>query len=357
MTAAGTSLDLIGRRDAPLDTAPLDLDAELVALWAQLPPHLTPLHGRVPPAFDLEHAPRFSAHGQLVLTLTYQRGLLPEATASHRRDGQTAAAYLLGSVYILVHQKILGVVTPRTPTHEVTGAVTQLLSLAYSSVLEAAATYTPTRSCSVVSFMMTSLGFALPAAFDQTTRLGFMPPTWSRVAQVSRGVLVQATQEGRTLSMVQLQAETHARCQQWAADRLTPEDKLLPLEQQQVLSERRLVRQGFAAALRELPQIYPVMAPERWLDANHRTDNGTTAETLRDTIPGGDDPAEIVEAESDLALQRLFVALAMGPDDTRGDNDSLSPALQRVRAPHAQYAYLAPDVNSLITGIADSEGA
>lgn len=331
--------------------------------------------------------PELSPESQALLVQAYQQaarvrraleeGLVPSELEAEARAlvarGERCTEYLLGAVFRLVRSRVWERASKRLGEKWAGEVLRELLSGASATVLEAAASFDPKKGPTFASWVVERLDHELPGQMGQHGRLGSMPQTWSRLARIAHHVIPELTEElGRQPSTAEVGAVLLQRCQVWAEEHLTEEQKLLPAEERSVLATEKLKKQGMLKALKELPEIIAAMQPELGLEAP----TGEGGGGLGDIVAGGVDPEAYAFADAEVAeysqvlgagmgnLGRVeqemvltYLGLADGEEWTfrRIAQRYGVPDLQvrhlvrdaeaRLKAPHAQYSYLCEDVD------------
>lgn len=154
-----------------------------------------------------------------------------------------------------------------------------------------------------------------------------LSPSWARLKRIAAVRIPQlATELGRTPSETEIKEALLERCMAWAEEKLTPEQRLLPLEEREAIKTFKLRKQGMLGGIEALPHLLMVSGTVGSLDVSVGDDNSMTVADF--LVSGMVDPLEAVtqqqlstELEAMLAdlpeRERTIIQLRFGFDNQK----------------------------------------
>lgn len=270
---------------------------------------------------------------------------------------------LLAGVHRLIRQIVAEKVVARYGNRWGETLMEDVLAEAYAVAIDAAAGYDPSRGTPFAPYVAQRIRGAVGDAAFRYAASGTMNTSWQRLGRISAAVehALQAELQ-RPPTDAELQAAVEAETRRWADDRIP--DEVTGDEREEAI-RAKLVKQGTAGALADLPEIRRISSGEVSLDlpVGDGSENGTTLASFVAPTAGSD---QQVEQDSDVARLHAVLRLALAGMDPElasrvvsrlegDDSDGRGTAAVAVRGlrtrlagPHLQYAALAPHLDAPI---------
>lgn len=274
-----------------------------------------------PVASRLDRYPQLSPEAQGELVAAYQASLVVAEQLERREvprhrirearkrvaEGQEALTYLVASNFRLVRVIAQDLATRRNPSRDrLASMLPDLIGEGNIALMKAAREFDPSRGPKFHTYAARMIRDQIRSALSLDTPIR-LTAAKSRIHRIARPLIPELTAElGRAPTIEELQRALMARCMEWAEERLTPEQRTLPADEQHRLKVERLKKQGMIGAIRDIENLLSRSQQMARLDALVG-DDGTT--TLGDMVA---DPFDEMEAETvgDVELAELRSALA-----------------------------------------------
>jgi RNA polymerase sigma factor (sigma-70 family) len=275
----------------------------------------------------MERYPQLSAVAQGELTAEYQEGLRAEETlrenpklsARDRRRlteavarGRYAIEYLTASNFRLVLTIARERAVERWGTDRAVAALPDLVGEANIALVEAARAFNPNAGPQFPTYAARVIRDRMLMMLTREHPMR-LPPSWNRLKRIASVRKPQLTVDlGRPPTRAELEADLLATCMAWAYEKLTEEQRRLPVVEQRQHQMDRLRKQGMLGAIEHLDEVMLYSKGLAALDAPLGEDGGSLMDVLGEADPSS--PTATLEAEERTAAVAEVLA-ALPPRD------------------------------------------
>jgi RNA polymerase sigma factor (sigma-70 family) len=264
--------------------------------------------------------PQLSPEHQAELVLKYQEGLAAKRSldnpklsaratriASQRvREGERAAEHLIGSNFRLVWLIVRENAEERFGRDRAGELLPDLVAEANLAVVEAATQFDPTRGPGFSTYLARVVRDRVRMVLTNHSQVR-VSPSWARIKRIAAVRIPTLTTElGRPPTLEEKQADLLERCLEWAEDKLSEEQKLLPADQRRDAMMAKLRKQGMLGAIRDIDEVLTTTQSVASLDAAVGADRTMT---LGEVLPGASNDAAFDAVEQDELSRKIDAAL------------------------------------------------
>ncbi len=264
----------------------------------------------------MDQFPQLSADAQGELVAAYQASLALERDLADGRvprhrvreakrrvaEGQTHLTYLVASNFRLVRVIAQDLAVRRNPSRDrLSVMLPDLVGEGNIALMRAAREFDPSRGPKFHTYAARVIRDQIRSALALDTPIR-LTAAKSRIHRIARPLIPELTNElGRAPTIAELQEALMERCLQWAQDRLSDEQLLLPEAEQHQLKLDRLKKQGMIGAIRDIENLLARSQQMARLDAQVGDDGVTTLgdlvadpfDEMEDDVIGGAELSEL----------------------------------------------------------------
>lgn len=246
---------------------------------------------------QMERYPQLEAAEQGELAAQYQAGLAAQrqlddgSKLSLREErrlrdavlrGARAIEYLSASNFRLVILISREKAEARYGRERAGEMLADLVGHANITLIEAAQSFNPNAGPSFPTYVAGKIRHKMIMVLNQEHPIR-VPPSWTRMKRIVsvRGPALVA-ELGRNPTREELEADLFATCMAWAYDKLSENEKALPVADREQRQIDRLRKQGMLGALERLDDVLLQTQSLMYLDAPMRDEGSTMADILAD---------------------------------------------------------------------------
>jgi RNA polymerase sigma factor (sigma-70 family) len=217
------------------------------------------------------------------------------------RAGEQAQTALVASMFRLTLIIAREHATERYGRERALDLLPDLVAEANLALVEKVAAFDPARCPTFSIYAGRIIRDRVRMSLHKTSAVG-VAPSWLRLKRIYTVLRPEVEMRlGRTPTTEEMKDELRAVCMQWAAARLTEEQKQLPEAQRLELMESKLRKQGMLGAIDHLQEVLSATNQVASLDSPLGEGGSTLGDLLTDQGPSGDfDAVEHAELARDL---------------------------------------------------------
>lgn len=328
---------------------------------------------------QMERYPQLGADEQNELVVQFQNGLVAQATlekggrlsgAKERalradvRRGTQAMEMLTGANFRLLYLIAREKAEERYGKEKASRILPDLIGETNVALMEAAGVYDTSKGPTFPTYLAKVVRDRVLAALSRQHMVK-CPPSWTRVKRIYTVRFAKLSEElGRAPTLEEMQKDLMRVCMEWAADRLTAEQKKWPKAARNEAMLERLRKQGMLGAIAKLDDVLAATQTEGSFDAPVGDGEGTLADIIGDDQPAVGSRLEQTEMqqavhealrdldprERDIILHRYgFIDGEMWTYAKISEMYNVSPerirqieraTIDRLRLPHGSYQQL-----------------